>query len=149
MLQYTEDYKPASGPAYATASNIDELRSAQPRFDPIPYPSTHSGGLDEPAEQRSIQQAVLAEANSYQPDVRMTEAMTYNDGVKLAPGYVSVCRECIRRRIDWNSRFTGIRDLTPTATATTQATGKFSTILASPRAQVASSEQVHVFRKQV
>lgn len=71
--QSAKYYEPASGPAYATATNIDELNLAQPRFDPIPYPSGDAAGV--PAEQRSIQEAVFNEANSYKPDVRMMSSI--------------------------------------------------------------------------
>eukprot|EP00095_Tigriopus_kingsejongensis_P010748 maker-scaffold277_size226016-snap-gene-0.26 protein:Tk10748 transcript:maker-scaffold277_size226016-snap-gene-0.26-mRNA-1 annotation:"tpa: cuticle protein" len=55
-------YKPASGPAYATATNIDEL-SAAPRFDDI---QVSDGPI--PAEQRELELAVFAGANSYKPE---------------------------------------------------------------------------------
>jgi len=58
-------YKPASGPAYATATNVAELGLVD-RFDPIPY---HDGGADVPADQRSLEQAVIDGANSFNPDV--------------------------------------------------------------------------------
>jgi hypothetical protein len=73
--QSDQYYKPASGPAYATATNVDELNSglglAQARFDPIPYPSGDLAGV--PAEQRGIQEAVFNGANSYRPDVNNTQ----------------------------------------------------------------------------
>ncbi len=63
-------YRPASGPAYADATNVGELGAstamAEPRFDPIPYPE-HSGEV--PEDQRRIEEAVLAGANAYKPDV--------------------------------------------------------------------------------
>lgn len=64
-----EFYKPASGPAYATATNVDELErlGAAPRLDNIPYPSHGSGAV--PADQRSLEEAVINGANGFQPEV--------------------------------------------------------------------------------
>ncbi len=64
-------YKPASGPAYATATNVGEIDrqfdiGAGPVFDAIPYP-THAEGV--PADQRSLEAAVIDGANAYKPDV--------------------------------------------------------------------------------
>lgn len=63
-------YKPASGPAFADSTNLDEYfnngasrQVAEPRFDPLP-----PVGHEVPAEQRSIQDAVFHEANAYKPD---------------------------------------------------------------------------------
>ena len=70
--QKLDYYKPASGPAYATAENIAELNgqaSAQDRFDTVPY----TVGSDVTAEQRSIQEGVFHGANAFKPDVRCTD----------------------------------------------------------------------------
>ncbi|XP_059082882.1 transcription factor SPT20 homolog [Tigriopus californicus] len=55
-------YKPASGPAYATATNIEDLQAA-PRFDDI---QVSDGPI--PAEQRELELAVFAGANAYKPE---------------------------------------------------------------------------------
>lgn len=78
-MQPTEFYKPASGPAYATATNVDELGLGQtrrqldigpgPQFADIPFPPAERGP-DVPADQRSLEAAVIAGANAYKPDVR-------------------------------------------------------------------------------
>lgn len=57
-----EVYKPASGPAYATKTHIEDLEAA-PRFDDI---QVSDGPI--PAEQRELELAVFAGANAYKPE---------------------------------------------------------------------------------
>ena len=72
--QTNREYRPASGPAYAQALNMDqyEQMKAQARLDfgDLEY-AKHGGGDDAPIEQRDIESAVFAGANAHKPDVSL------------------------------------------------------------------------------